>query len=172
MLSFDNEVTLFGKPMLIKRLSKLFAITFFAAMAVCSHADETQSTDGAMKHHDMMHSTDDKRISLGLSPKMKQHQLSNMRSHLEAVQAITGLIAEKEFQKASELAYSRLGLTEQMEMMCNSFDNKDFTALGLAFHESGDALGDALKSGDIAKSLNALQATLGYCVQCHATYRQ
>ena len=95
-----------------------------------------------------------------------------MRSHLEAVQAIVGLIAEGEFAKASEIAHSKLGLTEEMQKMCNMFNNNDFKELGFAFHRSGDLLGDALKTKDTDKSLHALQTTLGYCVRCHAAFRQ
>ena len=125
-----------------------------------------------MAHHNMKHPMNDSRISLNLTPEMKQHQLSNMRSHLEAVQEIIGLIPEEEFEKASQIAHSKLGLTEEMKKMCNMFDNSDFRVLGLAFHDSGDALGDALKTRDTKNSLRALQATVGYCVQCHTTFRQ
>ncbi|MBL1142008.1 MAG: cytochrome c [Proteobacteria bacterium] len=137
-----------------------------------SYAEEKKSSAEEMIHHHMKHSINDGRISLGLSPEMKQHQLSNMRSHLKAVQAITSFLAEEEFEKASEIAHSKLGLTEEMRKMCNMFNNEDFTALGLAFHESGDSLGQALKTKDTTKSLRALKTTLGYCVQCHATFRQ
>jgi hypothetical protein len=50
--------------------------------------------------------------------------------------------------------------------------HNDFKLLGLAFHESGDVLANTLKTKDANKSLSALQTTLGYCVQCHATFRQ
>ena len=145
---------------------------FFAGTALVSYAGDKDGPMGEMTHHNMQHSINDGRISLGLSPEMKQHQLSNMRSHLEAVQAIISLIANGEFDKASETAHSKLGLTEEMKEMCSMFNNNDFTALGLAFHESGDALGDVLKTGNTNKSLRALQTTVGYCVQCHATFRQ
>jgi len=158
--------------MIIKQVLKLSVMLFIAGIAMFSNAEDKKSSGGEMMHHHMKHSMNDERISLGLSPEMKQHQLSNMRSHLEAVQIITSLITEKEFEKASEIAYSRLGLTEEMRQMCNAFNNEDFTALGLAFHESGDSLGEALKTKDTTKSLRALESTLGYCVQCHATFRQ
>ena len=158
--------------MIIKQVLKLSVMSFIAGIAMFSYAVDKKSSAGEMTHHHMNHSIDDGRISLGLSPAMKQHQLSNMRSHLEAVQAITSLIAEEEFEKASEVAHSKLGLTEEMKKMCNMFNNKDFTALGLAFHESGDSLGEALKTKDTTESLRALQETLGYCVQCHAAFRQ
>ena len=77
-----------------------FGILFFVGMVLISNAEDKDSPMGEMTHHKMMHSMNDERISLGLSPEMKQHQLSNMRSHVEAVQAIIGLMAEGEFDKA------------------------------------------------------------------------
>ena len=95
-----------------------------------------------------------------------------MRSHVDAIQSIVGFLAKGEFDQASHIAHSKLGLTEEMERMCSSFGNEGFTKIGLAFHKSGDELGEVLKNKDISKSLQALQNTLGYCVRCHATYRQ
>ena len=144
----------------------------FAGMTQIGNAGDKDSSMGEIMHHNMIHTTSDERISLHLSPEMKLHQLANMRSHLEAVQTIVGLIAEREFEKASEVAHSKLGLTEEMQKMCNMFKNDEFKELGLAFHKSGDLLGDALKTKDTDKSLRALQNTLGYCVQCHAAFHQ
>jgi hypothetical protein len=151
----------------MKRIILLLGILLFAGLAFNSFAEE----EGSKTEH-MMHSANDDRISLGLSPAMKQHQLSNMRSHVKAVQSIVGLISEGSFDKASQIAYSKLGLTEEMKKMCNSFENEAFKNLGLAFHKSGDDLGEALQAKDMTKSLRALHSTMGYCVQCHATFRQ
>ena len=118
------------------------------------------------------HNMNDNRISLGLSPKMKHYQLSNMRAHLAALQKIIGLLAEEKFEKASKIAHSQLGLTEEMKQMCDMFENEDFKKLGLAFHNSGDELSDALQTKDMQKSLQALSKTMGYCVQCHGKFRQ
>ena len=161
----------------MKQVLIFSVMLFFAVMAPMSSAADKSSKMEKMKHHDMMrhnmgHSVIDDRVSLGLSPQMKQHQLSNMRSHLDAVQAIVSLIAKEDFDKASEIARSKLGLSEEMQRMCNMFDNKDFKARGLAFHESGDILSDTLKTKDTNKSLRALSSTLNHCVQCHAVYRQ
>jgi cytochrome c556 len=59
-----------------------------------------------------------------------------------------------------------------MKAMCDLFDNEQFRTLGYAFHRSGDDLGAALQSKDVNASLRALNKTMGYCVECHATYRQ
>ena len=125
-----------------------------------------------MRNHSMMSHANDGRISLGLSPQMKTHQLANMRSHVEAIQTIIGLIGNGDFDRASEIAHSKLGLTEEMKRMCNMFNNEDFKNLGFQFHKSADTLGETLKTKDINKSLHALETTMGYCVQCHATFRQ
>jgi hypothetical protein len=103
---------------------------------------------------------------------MKQRQLTNMRSHVEAIQSIVGMLAEGEYDNAAHVAHSRLGLTDEMKKMCDMFDNVDFKKLGLAFHKSGDELGDALQTKDLNKSLRALHNTMEYCVQCHAKFRQ
>ena len=114
----------------------------------------------------------DMRTSLGLSAEMKQHQLSNMREHVEAVQSIIGLMSENKFEDASKIAHGKLGLTPEMQKMCSMFNNEKFMTLGLAFHKSGDDLGNALQTKDVAASLRALNKTMQYCVECHATFRQ
>ena len=138
--------------------------------------DATPSVHSGMGSAHMMHQStsggSDKRISLGLEPQQKQHQLANMRSHLEAVQSIVGMLAENRFEEASMVAHTKLGLTPEMKAMCNMFENKDFKAIGLAFHQSGDELGETLKTKNLKQSLQAMHRTMNYCIQCHSTYRQ
>lgn len=156
----------------MKKTLTLIGLLILAAAAYNAVAN---GEDYKMKHMMQDHKLsgmEDGRISLGLSPKMKQRQLSNMRSHLMAIQSIIGMIGDGKFDDASEIAHSKLGLTPEMRKMCNMFKNKKFRTLGLAFHGSGDALGDALKTKDINRSLLAVRTTLGYCVKCHATFRQ
>lgn len=121
-------------------------------------------------HHDM--GMMDTRTSLGVSGEMKQHQLSNMREHVEAIKSIIGFMSENKFEDASKVAHTKLGLTPEMQKMCSMFNNEKFTALGIAFHKSGDDLGDALHTKDVNASLRALNKTMQYCVECHASYRQ
>lgn len=129
--------------------------------------------DTAMDHSMHNRHTMDNRVSAEVLPSMKQHQLANMRAHLAAVQSIVGHMAKGEFDQASQEAHSQLGLTDEMKKMCSTMSsNKEFTNLGLAFHKSGDDLGNVLKTKDIKKSLQALQDTMDYCVRCHATFRQ
>lgn len=155
----------------MKTNSLLIGLALLGSTVLNCFADEGD-TMMHMNHHAMHESIIDTRISLNLSPEMKQHQLSIMRSHVEAVQSIVGLISIGDFDQASTVAHSKLGLTDEMKKMCGMFGNEQFEKLGLAFHKSGDELGNALQTKDVTKSLQALHDTMGYCVQCHATFRQ
>lgn len=149
----------------------LFVISTFLGMAGLNSAF---AADAAMHHGNHQHEMNmmDARTSLNLSAEMKQHQLTNMRSHVEAIKNITGLVAEGKFEEASTIAHDKLGLTPEMKAMCDMFENEKFKALGYAFHRSGDDLGDALQTKDVNALLRALNKTMEYCVTCHATYRQ
>ena len=155
-----------------KRIAILIGTLFSVGVALTSFAGGNEQDIGQMKHRNMMNHINDGRISLGLSPQMKMHQLDNMRSHVEAIQTIISLIGDGDFNTASEITHSKLGLTEDMKKMCNMFENENFRSLGLQFHESADTLANILKTKDVKKSLHAVNTTMGYCVQCHATFRQ
>jgi hypothetical protein len=114
----------------------------------------------------------DKRISLKLNPMQKSHQAMNMRSHLEAVQIIVTLLSSEKYDEASKVAYTKLGSTTEMKLMCASFGDINFENLGLEFHKSADKMSEIFKSRNKNKSLEALSNTLNYCVQCHSTYKQ
>lgn len=157
----------------MKKVPLFLSVMIIAATT--AFAQDMNSSDHKMMHSDMhaMKQADDGRISLGLAPKQKQHQLANMRSHLKAVQGIIGLISAEQFDKASKVAHEKLGLTPEMKQMCNNMStNEEFKSMGLAFHQSADDLGEVLKSKDLKRSLQALHTTMNYCISCHATFRQ
>ncbi len=114
----------------------------------------------------------DPRMSLKLNSMQKQHQLKNMRSHLEAVQTIITLLSKEKYDEASKVAYLKLGSTTEMKLMCASFGDKAFETLGLDFHKSADKMSEIFKKKDKNTSLQALSNTMNYCMQCHTTYRQ
>jgi hypothetical protein len=155
----------------MKVFSLFIGFSLLSIAALNSFADESDAMMH-MNHHAMHEGIIDPRISLNLSPDMKQHQLANMRSHVEAVQSIVGLLSIGDFDQAAKEAHSKLGLTDEMKKMCGMFGNEKFEKFGLAFHKSGDELGNMLQTKDVSKSLQALHDTMSYCVECHATFRQ
>jgi hypothetical protein len=145
-------------------------LTMVVYSGVCSAAEHAMHHGDGMMH--MPTSLVDLRIPLNLTPEMKQHQLSNMRSHMQAIHKIVTLISQGEFEKAAGIAHNDLGLTAEMQRMCGMSGNAKFTELGLAFHTSADELGEVLMKKDVGLSLQALSKTTGYCVECHAAFRQ
>jgi len=150
----------------------LIAISAFIGLAGLNVSFAANEQMQHQNHHQHAMSMMDTRTSLGLPEEMKQHQLSNMREHLEAVNSVISLMSENKFEDASKIAHSKLGSTPEMLKMCRMMGNENFTTLGLAFHKSGDDLGNVLKTKDVNASLRALNKTMQYCVECHATYRQ
>lgn len=153
--------------------------TLVLLSVMCMGISPVVAQEMNMAHHKAMHpgmhamtQADDNRISLELAPMQKQHQLANMRSHLQAVQTIIGLISNDKFDEASTVAHKQLGLTPEMKQMCNMFNNDEFKSMGLAFHQSADDLGDVLKKRNLQQSLRALHSTMNYCISCHARFRQ
>jgi len=143
-------------------------------MHMSQHMMGHNMMSGMDMHKSRMSQTDDPRISLNLPAPMRLNQLMMMREHLQAVDEIVADIAEGKFDAASEISHKKLGLTPEMRKMCDMLGrkNSDFRTIGLAFHNSADALGDTLKTGNIQRSLAALHRTMNYCIQCHATFQQ
>ncbi len=133
-----------------------------------------EDTDSHMQMHQMHMAqlADDERVSLHMSPEQAQHQLMNMRSHLQAVQTIVDYLGKDEYDSAAAVASAKLGMSEEMRMMCSAFDNAEFEQLGLAFHQSADKMSEVFKTRNKDKSLAALSQTLNYCVTCHARFKQ
>ena len=149
----------------------LTAIVFLIS---CNSNQEEERVEGKAASSAMGNSkmNMDKRMSLQLNAMQKNHQLMNMRSHLEAVQDIITLLSSEKYDEASKVAYAKLGSTTEMKLMCASFGDKNFEKLGLEFHKSADKMSEIFKTRDRSQSLDALSTTINYCVQCHATYRQ
>ena len=152
---------------------KRLVIAILGAVAVIGISSTmAQGTAMPMGGHHHQADVIDTRTQLDVPAEMKLHQLANMREHVQAIQTILGLIADGNFDEASKVAHSKLGLTPEMQSMCGSFNNEKFEQLGLAFHRSGDALGETLKTKDVTASLRAVDKTMQHCVACHATFRQ
>lgn len=156
----------------MKKIVTIVVCLIFIGFISCEKAQNKETLKTVDKTVEQTMQMEDGRISLKLNPMQKNHQLSNMRSHLEAVQQITLLLSQENYSEASKIAYTKLGSTTEMRLMCASFGDKGFENLGLEFHKSADKMSEVFKNRNKEKSLIALSNTLNYCVQCHATYKQ
>jgi len=115
----------------------------------------------------------DSRTPVPLLPMMAQHQKQQMRDHLVAIQEMVTALANNDFAGV-EQATGKIGYSDSMAQMCDHMGAgaPGFTPVAIAFHHTADTIGAAAKKRDRAAVLAALQATLGACVGCHATYKQ
>ncbi len=144
-------------------------LAFLVATASSFAADHGKHS----MHHHGMGPEGDKRAPVPMTPQMSQHQLSNMREHLVAIQEIVAGMAKKNF-KAMEAAAKKLGTSPEMTAMCEHMGKgaPGFTELGMAFHKSGDELAAAAGKKNMSLFLTKLDNTLQKCTACHAQFRQ
>lgn len=165
----------------MKKNSTILILIFMIGVLAtsCKKTQKQQSKKETTTMHNpkqmMMHNMKfekDNRIALIVSPQKAKHQLMNMRSHVVAVQSIIDYLSKDQYEKASNLASSKLGLTDDMKMMCSSFNNQKFEQLGLGFHNNADKMAKIFLTKDKNKSLEALATTMKSCVACHAAFKQ
>ncbi|HEY8071323.1 MAG TPA: hypothetical protein VIE47_05070 [Methylocystis sp.] len=148
---------------------------------------------GQMDHMAMMSHAPDTRKLLDFPAPMREHMLSNMRGHLQALNEILAALSIGDGPKAAKIAKTRLGVespgaaacvpnsgttdhsTHDMAAMMAQFMPEDMRALGLAMHESASEFArEAAKTqagGDLKPALASLARVTQSCAACHAEYR-
>ncbi|MGB0849550.1 MAG: hypothetical protein ACPGSM_22635 [Thiolinea sp.] len=122
---------------------------------------------------------EDKRQLLNFPPMMRDHMLQNMRDHLMALQEIQAFMAVSEYEKAADVAETRLGMS--------SLDNhgashmaqmmpKPMQDIGTAMHKAASRFAVTIQEisvddSDLRPALKGLAEITQQCVACHAAYR-
>jgi len=117
--------------------------------------------------------TKDHRMPVPLPRHMAEHQLTQMRDHLAAIQEVMSAVSSGDFA-AVEHSAARIGSSEQMSRMCGHMGAgaPGFTEMALSFHRTADSITEAAKKRDSHAVTRSVAATLQTCVACHSTYRQ
>ncbi|MBV1873701.1 MAG: cytochrome c [Gammaproteobacteria bacterium] len=155
-----------------KKMVIISAFLIFAGPVQAGTQEQSHDMHSSHNMHQQHGAVVDGRTSLNLSPAMKQHQLQNMRAHLKAIQKIIAQLGQKDFTGASQTAHQKLGLSKEMEAMCNRFDNDSFKTLAINFHTSADEMAEVFEKENLEDSLAAVSNTMNYCVSCHKQFRQ
>jgi len=116
---------------------------------------------------------EDQRIFVEMPKMMREHQLTKMRDHLNAINEILMYIANDDLNKAGDIAENRLGMRSrptQAEPM-RKWMPKGMKAIGFSMHKAASRFALRAKEGKVAPALKALQEVTAACVACHATYR-
>jgi hypothetical protein len=109
---------------------------------------------------------------------LRIHTLANMRDHLQTMGDIQEALSKGSFDKASELAEQRLGMSS-LEMhgahAVTKYMPKGMQDAGSAMHHSASKFAlvakDASVTGDLKGALASLHQLNQTCVACHAAFR-
>jgi cytochrome c556 len=158
----------------------------FAAVAAAAQPSDHKAT------HMTPHAPDVRR-QLDFPPPMRDHMLSNMRSHLEAISEIIEALSVSDGEKAAKIAQERLSLESPHAAACKPENAtkgdaghdmarmmahhmpEEMRAMGYSMHESAGQLAiEAAKlkaGGDPKPALAALAKVTQNCAACHSAYR-
>ena len=130
----------------------------------------------AQRSHDASHR--DARIAVAFPAELRQHTLSNMRDHLQALAQIQGYLAAHDFDRAAEVAEFQLGMSSLSLHGAHEvakYMPKGMQDAGTAMHRSASQFAVAAKEAsidhDVPRALGALTKVTQACVGCHAGYR-
>ncbi len=142
------------------------------------HAAHVHQPAKASADHAAHAATADPRVWVRFPDVMRAHTLTNMRDHLLALAEIQDQLARGAFDKASEIAEQRLGMSSLGLHGAHDvakFMPPGMQAAGTAMHRSASQFAlvakDASVTGDLKGSLAALARVSQTCVACHAAYR-
>jgi hypothetical protein len=120
----------------------------------------------------------DTRVMVQFPEMLRTHTLANMRDHLLALAEIQDQLARGAYDKASDIAEQRLGMSSLGSHGAHDvakFMPQGMQAAGTAMHRSASQFAivakDASVTGDLKGSLAALARVSQTCVACHAAYR-
>lgn len=109
---------------------------------------------------------------------LRSHTLANMRDHLAAMGEIQAALAGGSFDRASEVAEQRLGMSSLALHGAHEVGPhmpEGMRNAGTAMHRAASRFAlvakDASASGELRPALAALAALNLTCVACHAAYR-
>lgn len=162
---------------------KFLAATAVAILAGCAapssdHAGHMHQPAPAAVDHASHAAAADARVMVQFPEMLRMHTLANMRDHLLALAEIQDHLARGAYDKASDIAEQRLGMSSLDLHGAHDvakFMPQGMQAAGTAMHRSASQFAivakDASVTADLKGSLAALARVSQTCVACHAAYR-
>jgi len=120
----------------------------------------------------------DARQLVELPAPMQQHMLSNMRDHLKAINEIQQALGTGAYDKAANIAESRIGISSLDAHGASHmapYMPKAMQDIGTRMHKAASQFArtaeKAAVTGDMRQSVAALAKVTEQCVACHAAFR-
>ncbi|RTL47397.1 MAG: hypothetical protein EKK46_17765 [Rhodocyclaceae bacterium] len=178
----------------MRKTLTIFTTAIAAFFSFTAYAQDPMDHKQHMQH--MAAAGSDTRQQVNFPPEMRQHTLTNMRDHLEALSGILSSMSAGKFAKAAQVASERLGMDSPSAEGCKSeetsgkpqmskpmnmdhqmsqFMPEGMRNIGLAMHQAASDFAveanKAGKSGNPKLALAALSKVAQQCVACHASYK-
>lgn len=145
-------------------------------VATASLAFAVAAAAGSSDHSMAMR--DDTREMVVMPPMMRAQMLANMREHLVALGEIQGALAAGRYDKAADIAESRIGMSSLKAHDASHLEPympKPMQQLGMAMHRAASRFArtaqEAEVDGGVPRALTALSELTQRCAACHARYR-
>lgn len=166
--------------MLKRILSSAIILCTVLAMTIAAQAEPENGHS-----HNAMHiqqpgemAMTDSRTLVHFPAMLRMHTLANMRDHLLTLGEIQAALANNEFDKASDIAEQRLGMSSLKLHGAHEvakYMPKGMQELGTAMHRSASRFSvvasNAAVSGNVKPVLAALSQVTQTCVACHSSFR-
>lgn len=120
------------------------------------------------------HAETDSRIYVEMPEKMKEHQLANMRDHLQSINEILLNMGKGDLTKAADIAETRLGMSSLSRHGAAHMAQvipKGMSKIGISMHKAASNFALKAEEGDLLPAYKALQKVTSACVSCHAAYK-
>lgn len=164
---------------------RLLPVILAASVVIAIALNARAETENGHQHHHAAQapqhgamSMQDKRTLVHFPAMLRVHTLANMRDHLLTLGEIQAALANKEFDKAADIAEQRLGMTSMKLHGAHEvakYMPEGMRELGTAMHRSASRFAviasNAGVSGNVAPALTALSHVTQACVACHSSYR-
>jgi hypothetical protein len=156
------------------------ALLLAASHSIGAEADEHQHMHEQHMHggHDASSMASETRQMVSFPEPLRIRTMAHMRDHLLAISEIQEALAQGQFDRAAEIAESRLGMSS---MALHGADEvarympEGMRAIGSGMHRAASRLAlaarDAAVSNDVRQPVGALSDVVRQCIACHAAYR-
>jgi len=117
---------------------------------------------------------EDPRQFVHMPEMMQQHMMSNMRDHLKAINEILASMTSGDFDRAADVAETRLGLSSLESHGAShmaKFMPEGMRKAGAAMHSAASRLALKAQEGEALPAYKALSEVISACVACHSGYR-
>jgi hypothetical protein len=109
---------------------------------------------------------------------VSNHLMASMRDHLEALEEITLLLSEHQYDKAAKRTEQNLGISSieiHYERHAGKYMPVEMQILAKEMHRAASRLATSIRNAEKDGGLNnivaALSNTINRCVVCHNAYR-